>query len=144
MDEIISGISNEVENSFPIVLFDGVCNLCNASVDFIVKRERNDKLRFASLQSELGKHIVAKYSDGMAPDSILFLEDGKLYSQSTAALRVSKYLKFPWQLIGFLRIFPANIRDYVYDFIAANRYKWFGKKETCRLPTAEERNKFLD
>ena len=143
MEEIISEIWYEAENSFPIVLFDGVCNLCNASVDFIVKRERNNKLRFASLQSELGQQIITKYVDGEAPDSILFLEDGKLYTQSTAALRVSTYLKFPWCLIGFLRIFPSKLRDYVYNFIAANRYKWFGKKETCRLPTEEERKKFL-
>jgi len=126
----------------PLVLFDGVCNLCNSSVDFIIRKEKGNELRFASLQSTVGQKIVANYGKDV-PDSILFLNNGQLYSKSTAVLQLSKYLKFPWPLFYFLVVFPKIIRDVIYDFIARNRYKWFGVKETCRLPSDDERAKFL-
>lgn len=126
-----------------LVLFDGVCNLCNASVDFILKRERGNSLRFASLQSDIGQDVKNKLGKMELPDSIVFLEYGKLYTQSTAALRLTKYLRFPFPILQVLLLFPSFIRDVVYRFIAKNRYKWFGKKETCRIPAEGEKEKFL-
>lgn len=133
----------QLNKNNPLVLFDGVCNLCNASVDFIIERERTDVLRFASLQSEIGNEVKTRFAKSELPDSIVLLDDGKLYTQSTAALRLTKYLRFPYPLLQILLIFPLFLRNGVYSFIAANRYKWFGKKETCRMPTTEEKEKFL-
>ncbi|MEY2923976.1 MAG: hypothetical protein RLZZ337_516 [Bacteroidota bacterium] len=127
---------------YPIVLFDGVCNLCNSSVDFIIHWESKDNLRFASLQSEFGKSVLEKW-EGELPDSIVFLEKGKIYVRSSAALRIAGYLKYPWPILRVLFVFPKILRDLVYDFIAKNRYRWFGKKETCRIPTPFEMRKFL-
>ena len=133
----------QLNKNNPLVLFDGVCNLCNASVDFIIERERTNVLRFASLQSEIGNEVKTRFAKSELPDSIVLLDDGKLYTQSTAVLRLTKYLRFPYPLLQILLIFPLFLRNGVYSFIAANRYKWFGKKETCRMPTTEEKEKFL-
>lgn len=130
-------------NNQPIVLFDGVCNLCNSSIDFLVRHEKGDALRFASLQSEVGQHIIAKSNLKQIPDSILFYENSNLAYKSKAVLSVAKHLKMPWRLAIVFRIIPSFISNMVYDWIARNRYRWFGKKETCRVPTPEEREKFL-
>lgn len=128
----------------PVVLFDGVCNLCNASVDFIIRRDRKGRLRFAALQSEAAKAFLGNLNiPESQPDSILFYEEGKLYARSAAVLRIAAYLGFPWILTKVILIIPAFVRDAVYDFIARNRFRWFGKKETCRMPTMEERGRFL-
>jgi predicted DCC family thiol-disulfide oxidoreductase YuxK len=126
-----------------VVLFDGVCNLCNSSVDFIVSHERRDTLKFASIQSEVGKKIVKESGISEVPDSILFYTGGKLYVRSTAVLMVAGFLSFPWMLAVVFRIIPRFLRDAAYKTIAANRYKWFGKRDTCRVPTSAEREKFL-
>lgn len=126
-----------------VVLFDGVCNLCNSSVDFIVSHERRDTLKFASIQSDIGKKIVNESGISEVPDSILFYAEGKLYVRSTAVLMVAGFLSFPWMLAVVFRIIPRFIRDAAYKTIAANRYKWFGKSNTCRVPTSAEREKFL-
>lgn len=128
----------------PVVLFDGVCNLCNASVDFIIRRDRKGRLRFAALQSEAAKTFLGNLEIPKSlPDSILFYENEKLYSRSAAVLRIASYLGFPWVLAKIFIIIPAFVRDAVYDFVARNRFRWFGKKETCRMPTQEERGRFL-
>ncbi len=132
-----------METRFDIVLFDGVCNLCNSSVDFVVRNEREDRLKFASLQSKFGEELLAQHWNGEIPDSIMFFNDGKLYSKSTAALKIATYLKSPYSYFKNLKYIPVRLRDIVYDFIARNRYSVFGKKETCRLATAEEKAKFL-
>ena len=135
---IVSGGGNR-----NVVLFDGVCNLCNFSIDFIVRYEKGDELRFASLQSELGKELVAKFNLDIVPDSILFYSNNELHAKSKAVLKICRFMKFPLSILTVFRFVPKVLSDTVYDFVAKNRYKWFGKKETCRVPTAEEREKFL-
>ena len=126
-----------------VVLFDGVCNLCNGSVDFVIRHELKNTLKFASLQSEYGKEIIAKFNLEIVPDSILFFTDDQLYAKSGAVLRISQYLKNPVRLISVFRILPIKLMDKIYDIVARNRYKWFGKKDSCRIPTFEEKEKFL-
>ena len=126
-----------------VVLFDGVCSLCNASIDFIIRHEKGDKLTFASLQSDVGKAILEKSGVEVIPDSILMYNDGKLLVESTAVLCIARFLKRPYSWLNFLSIVPMNIRDTVYRLVARNRYKWFGKRDTCRIPTPQERDKLL-
>lgn len=127
-----------------IVIFDGVCNLCNASVDFIIRHDRQGRFRFTANQHETGRQILAE--NGLAPesaDTVFLYEGGRLYNRSTAALRIARGLGLPWSLAWAGMILPRPLRDAVYAWIARNRYRWFGKKETCRLPTPEERSRFL-
>ena len=129
---------------FSIIYFDGVCNLCNASVDFVIKKDKNKKFRYASLQSEAGQKILAENNFSKADyDSFILEHKGKVYIKSTAALQVAINLGFPLNLMGIFLLIPSFIRNWVYELIAKNRYQWFGKKETCRLPSAEERALFL-
>lgn len=131
------------ETETKVVLFDGVCNLCNTSVDFIVRYEKEDTLKFASLQSEYGKALVQKAGMTDVPDSILFYSNGELQVKSKAVLSICSYLKFPYRLLNVFRFVPKPIVDKFYEYIARNRYRWFGTKDSCRVPTAEERGKFL-
>jgi predicted DCC family thiol-disulfide oxidoreductase YuxK len=126
-----------------IVLFDGVCNLCNRSVDFIIRHEKSHKLQFASLQSDVGKSIVNKSGFDEIPDSVMLYVDGKLLIRSDAVLAISTYLKRPYAYGIIFKYVPKVLRDSVYNLIAKNRYRWFGKKETCRVPSADERERFL-
>jgi len=128
----------------PILLFDGVCNLCSGTVQFVIERDPKAKVRFASLQSEFAMQQFR--SLGIANDyldSIVLLEEGKVFVKSTAALRLSRHLSALWPMLRLLLIIPRPIRDLVYDWIARNRYKWFGKQETCWIPTPELRNRFV-
>ena len=131
----------------PIVLFDGVCNLCNASVRFLIDRDPKSRLRFASLDSPAAREILRDLGrpllDG-APDSIVLVEDGCVYERSTAALRIVRHMSGAFWLLGALWIVPRPIRDAVYRWVAANRYRWFGKSDTCLVPTPELRERFLD
>jgi len=126
-----------------IVLFDGVCNLCNRSVDFIIRHEKSHKLQFASLQSDVGKSIVNKSGLDEIPDSVMLYVDGKLLIRSDAVLAISTYLKRPYAYGIIFKYVPKILRDSVYNLIAKNRYRWFGKRETCRVPSADERERFL-
>jgi predicted DCC family thiol-disulfide oxidoreductase YuxK len=127
-----------------IVLFDGVCNLCNAAILFIIKRDKNDRFRFAPLESEVGKELLAKYQiDPSKINSIVLVSGDSAFAKAGAALRISKHLTGLWPLLYSLIIIPSLISDTVYDFIARNRYKWFGKKESCMIPTPELKSKFL-
>jgi predicted DCC family thiol-disulfide oxidoreductase YuxK len=126
-----------------IVLFDGVCNLCNRSVDFIIRNEKSDKLQFASLQSDVGKSITSKSGLDEIPDSVMLYVDGKLLVRSDAIIAICTYLKRPYAYGTIFKYVPKGLRDSVYRLIAKNRYQWFGKKETCRVPSAEERERFL-
>ena len=126
-------------------MFDGVCNLCNASVRFIIKRDRKARFKFASLQSSYAAGLLQKLDfDSQGVDSIVLYEEGALYVRSTAALRIAKHLDGLWPLLYAFIIVPPFIRDAVYDFIARNRYQWFGKKEQCEVPTPELAARFLD
>ena len=129
-----------------IILFDGICNFCNDSIRFVMKRDKNDLYRYASLQSELGKQMTAERGiDTSKVDSIILVAPGEAYFlKSDAALQISKNLNGLYPLLSMFLIIPKGIRNYVYDTIARNRYKWFGKKDECPIPSADERSKFLD
>ncbi|KAA9041710.1 thiol-disulfide oxidoreductase DCC family protein [Ginsengibacter hankyongi] len=128
-----------------IILFDGVCNLCNGAVKFVIKRDNKNQFLFASLQSGEGKQILEEHN---IPENIMksffLVENGKVYDRSTAALRVVKRLTGLWPLLYGFIIVPAFIRDGVYNWIAKNRYQWFGKKDECMIPTPELKAKFLN
>ena len=132
--------SNTINN---VVLFDGVCNLCNKSVDFLVRNEKGNSLYFASLQSDVGKKLIKKSDLTQVPDSILFYQDGEVYVRSQAILKITKFLQLPYRFGNVFYIVPKVVRDGIYKLIARNRYRWFGKKETCRVPTMAEKSKFL-
>lgn len=127
-----------------IILFDGVCNFCNSTVNFVIKRDKKAILHFAPLQSDIGQQLLKEYhlpNDEMR--SFVFIEKGKAYTQSTAALKVCKYLSSLWPLCYGFIIIPKFIRDGIYNWIAKNRYKWFGKKESCMIPNADVKKRFL-
>lgn len=127
-----------------IILFDGVCNLCNGSVIFMIKRDKKDVLRYAALQTEIGQKMVEKYNiDTSKIDSIILIDNDKYYYKSTAALRIARHLTGAYPLLAVFLIFPVFMRDWIYDIIARNRYKWFGKKESCMIPTPELKSKFI-
>ena len=127
----------------PVVLFDGVCNLCNASVTFIIDRDPEALFRFAPLQSDVGRALVAE-CEVEGEDSIVLVEDGRCHVRSDAALRIARRLDGLWPLLGVLLIVPRPLRDAVYRLIARNRYRWFGKQDACRLPTPDLRARFLE
>lgn len=129
----------------PVLLFDGVCNLCNSSVQFIIERDPQSKFQFASLQSDIGQELLDHFqANSGSLDSVVLIKHGKLYSRSSAALQVLKTLGGGWSLLYAFIIIPKPIRDFVYDWIARNRYKWFGKKDACWLPTPDLKARFLD
>lgn len=127
-----------------VILFDGVCNLCNASVNWIIDHDKKNVFQFASLQSDYGKSIVEQYNiTGNYMDTVVLLEDNKVYLRSEAALRVLKHLGGIYSIPYTFIIVPAFLRNFVYNLIAKNRYKWFGKQDTCRIPTSALKAKFL-
>ena len=129
-----------------LVLFDGVCNLCNASVQYIIKHDKNNLFMFASLESKVGKSIIdAFHIDTNKTDSILlYTSKNTVYYKSTAALKIATHLGFLNSLMSVFFLVPPVIRNWVYDFIAKNRYKWYGKKNACYVPTPELKNRFLE
>jgi predicted DCC family thiol-disulfide oxidoreductase YuxK len=129
-----------------IILFDGVCNLCNSAVQFVIKYDKKDTFRFVALQSELGQEILAYIGiDAKNIDSIVLYEPGvAYYYKSSAAIQIAKNLGGFWHLGTIFRIIPIGIRNQLYDYIAKNRYKWYGKKESCMVPTPELKIKFLE
>lgn len=144
------------DDSAPIVLFDGVCNLCNGAVQFIIDHERDPRLRFAALQSDLAKDLLERAfgveeatrlrtgtSGKGDPDSIVVIEGARGWTHSTAALRIARHLRAPYRWLGLFTLVPRVLRDVVYRWIARNRYRWFGSTETCRIPTPELRARFL-
>lgn len=125
------------------VLFDGICNFCNGSVNFIIARDPAGNFKFATLQSEAGQELRVKYAIGENIDSIILIEDDAAYIYSSAPLRIARRLTGAWWLFGILWIIPRPIRDYFYRMFARNRYRLFGKKEVCMIPTPEVRARFL-
>lgn len=127
-----------------IILFDGDCNFCDASVQFIIKRDPYAHFHFTSLQSEKGQELLTKHRIPTDVDSLVLIENNKAYTRSTAALRIAKKLDGLWHLLFLFILIPRPLRDPVYNYIARNRYRWFGKKETaCALPSPEMRKRFL-
>lgn len=133
---------SEAEN---IILFDGVCNLCSGVVQFILKRDKKRKFRYAALQN---KYVENKFKEMniIQPhsDSVILFRNDKVFIKSDAVIEISKILGFPWNVLVFCRIMPRKIRDSFYDFIARNRYQWFGKKEKCMIPPDDYKSLFLD
>lgn len=129
-----------------IILFDGVCNLCNGAVNWLIVRDKKDLFRFVSLQSDLGQKITHHIGvDTSRIDSILLYQPGlAYYYKSEAALKAAVLLGFPWSMWRVFGILPRSLRNVVYDWVARNRYRWFGKKEQCMIPTPDLRGKFLE
>lgn len=129
----------------PVILFDGVCSLCNGAVQYVLKHDAQKQFQFASLQSNFGQQVLAKYNLSKTNfSSFILLENDKIYLKSTAALLVAKQLEGAASWLYFFRVIPTFIRDGVYNFIANNRYKWFGKQDACWLPTPALKARFLD
>ena len=128
-----------------VVLFDGVCSLCNHSVDFLLARDRHRRFAFGSLQSDEAQVYLARTgrdADAML-DSVVLIDGEGVHQESEAALRIARQLGGPWSLLAGFRVVPAPVRDAVYRWVAANRYRWFGTRETCRLPSPDERDRFV-
>ena len=128
----------------PVILFDGVCNLCNAAVQFVINKDKKAIFKFASLQSHFGQSVMDKYGlPASGFDSFILLNNEEIYTKSTAALMVARHLSGLWSLLYLFKIIPSFIRDFVYSIIAKNRYKWFGKKAACPVPTEELKIRFF-
>lgn len=146
----IGGYDGDVSESsaHPLILFDGDCNLCNRSVQFVIERDRKAKFQFASLQSEVGQAALEAVlgPDGVAglPDSIVLLQNGKVRARSSAALAIARGIRWPWPLLAVFWLVPYPLRDFIYDWVARNRLRWFGRREECWIPTPELRARFLD
>ena len=128
-----------------IILFDGVCNFCNASINFIIDRDSQNKFRFASLQSDTGQKLLQQYKvpDARSLDSVVLIKNNKIYKKSAAALEIVKDLNGFWPVLYIFKILPSFILDTFYNLIAKNRYKIFGRAEVCRIPTPQLKQKFL-
>jgi len=127
-----------------IILFDGVCNLCNGFVQFVIQHDPAGQFKFTSLQSDKGQELLKELPDAYRQiDSVVFLENGRFYQKSAAALRIIRRLSGAWPLLYLLMILPPFLRDWLYSFVARNRYRWFGQQESCMLPTPELKARFL-
>ena len=127
-----------------IIFFDGVCNLCNTSIDFVIQRDKKNHFLVGALQEDISKQILSKFDvreDYL--DSIVLLENGEIYYKSTAALKIARNLSGLWPVLYIFIVIPKFLRDPIYDWIGTNRYRWFGKKNTCRIASPEEKAKFL-
>ena len=130
----------------PIVFFDGECGLCHRTVRFLVEHDPAVHLRFAPLQSDATRRLLAGYDTPALddPDSVLLLDRGRLYERSTAVLKIARYLPMPWRALSLLRFIPRPVRDAVYRFIARHRLRWFGRHDSCQRPSAELRRRLID
>lgn len=132
-----------------IVLFDGVCNFCNGTVNFIIEHDKSGHFKFAPLQSEAGKdladeHGITAESTNGSPDSVILIEDDTVYIRSTAVLRIARHLEKPWSWLSVFEVIPSFVRDSLYKLFAKYRYNLFGKMDQCMVPTPEVRSRFLD
>lgn len=147
----------------PVLLFDGHCNLCNGAVRFVLERDPAGHVSFASLQSPAARELLQRYAEpdtqgsphlhglqpaaqgdpAAAPSSLLLVDEGRVYAGSTAALRLAGHMRAPWPLLRVALLIPRRWRDALYDLVARNRYRWFGRTDACRLPTPEEASRFL-
>lgn len=128
-----------------IILFDGICNLCNQSVQFVIEHDKKNQFLFASLQSDFGQKFLKENNlDAENFESMIYIEDEKIYTKSSAPLKISKHLDGIISILSIFIVVPKPIRDFVYNFIAKNRYNWFGKNDSCWIPTKELNARFLD
>ncbi len=134
----------ERKDSDPILLFDGVCNLCNGFVKSVITRDQKGIIRYASLQSEAGQQLLSNIKlESFSMDTVILVEGKNFYTKSDVALRIFRHLGGGWPYLYYLSIIPKFIRDTIYDLIARNRYRWFGKKDSCMLPQPEWEDRFL-
>lgn len=133
-----------MNDSPAIVLFDGVCNVCNSAVNFIIDRDKRGRFRFASLQSEAGRRLCKLHGIPLELDSIALVQDGQAYVESAAVLRIARDLDGAWPVLFSLVVLPKPLRDRAYRYFAAHRYRWFGKTDVCRIPTADILSRFLE
>ena len=132
------------EKESSILFFDGVCNLCSSAVQFILQHEVDHNLKFASLQSELGKYVLKTINqEDLKPESLILIMEGQIFMKSTAVSLVAQHLGLPWRLVGWLNFIPLAIRDRLYDMVAKNRYKIFGKRTQCWMPEPSQIHRFL-
>jgi predicted DCC family thiol-disulfide oxidoreductase YuxK len=127
-----------------VILFDGVCNLCNGAVQFIIKRDTHKRFSFASLQSAYATHVLKDNHLVMGMDTLVLLSNKRVFSKSRAVLEISKALPGAWPLLYVGRIIPAFLRDAIYEWVAKNRYRFFGKRDTCMIPSPELKSRFLE
>lgn len=140
-------LTNSPNYQFPaVILFDGVCNLCNGFVQFVIARDPAGRFRFAALQSDAARRLLGRLETPQEwPDSLVLVEDGQyFFVRSGAALRVARGLRFPWPLAYVFVGVPRPVRDWVYDIVARNRYRWFGRRDVCMIPTPGLRARFID
>lgn len=127
-----------------LVIFDGVCNFCVGSVNFILRHEAKPDLQFAAVQSNTGTRMLRELGfDPADAETFVLIEDGRAYLRSTAAIRVARYLRWPWRALVVLWIVPRPLRDWAYRLVATHRYRWFGRKDSCMIPTPEVRRRFV-
>ena len=142
-------MANPAPLSHPTLLFDGVCNLCNGSVQWVIRHDAAKRFRFASLQSDAARVLLARHelppatAATAAMDTVVLVDGDRLWVKSSAALEVARRIGGGWWLLSLFRVVPRPLRDLVYDFVARNRYRWFGRQEVCWLPTPELRDRFL-
>lgn len=133
------------DSEHPVLLFDGVCNLCNGAVRFVIRRDRAARFRFAALQSRSGQALLRRFALPQAElETLVLVEGTRAFTRSAAALRAARRLDGAWPLLYALMVIPRPVRDAVYDFVARRRYRWFGRRDECMVPTPELRARFLD
>ena len=137
---------SQIPNHKQLILFDGICNLCNGAVQYVIKYDKRNRFIFAPLQGKIGQQIIEHFNiDTKVLDSILlYTPDNRLTYKSTAALKIVSKLGFPRNIAFLFFIVPPFIRNWIYDYISKNRYKWFGKKHTCMVPSSDLKNRFLN
>lgn len=127
-----------------LILFDGICNLCNGWVQFIIKRDKEKRFRFGALQSEAAQNILQQLPHLQNINSVIFISDGKAFTQSRAVLEIFRLLGYPWKLFYGFIILPPFLRNYLYNILAQYRYKWFGKRDSCMMPDDKLKERFID
>lgn len=133
------------DSNHPVLLFDGVCNLCNGFVQFIIRHDKRGSFRFASLQSGTGQQVLEHIRQkSPVPDSLILLYRGQYYMQSAAVLKTARLLGLPFSLLTIGYILPAFIRNRIYNYVSRNRYRWYGRRESCMVPTPELQSRFID
>lgn len=133
-----------IQSEYPVVLFDGVCNFCNRMVNFAIRNDPRARLRFAALQSTTGQRMVTTYGVSPTADTLVLIDKGQAYTYARAAIRICRYLSWPSKMMYAFIIVPGFLSQALYKWIARNRYKWFGKKESCMVPDQKIRSRFLE
>ena len=131
------------DTNHPLLLFDGLCNFCNKWVNFIIRHDKEKKIRFTALQSDAGKDLIKKFNLPSNEDTVILIDDGKVFTKSSAALRIMKLIGGIYYPLFLFIVIPKYIRDFCYDSIARNRYKWWGKRNECMVPTEDIKDRFI-